>query len=237
MPGISTTRLDDHATQFARAVIKASGLFDSPLLPLYAAIWRILTEGRPASAEEIATATGRPVDEVAAIIAAEELAEVDRHGRVLGVALTLIPTPHRVLLPGRDHLLYLWCVPDAFAVSKILDQPFRLISSCHATGREIVLEIEPDRVREADPDAAVIAFVTSLDPADIRGTGCVLQNLFASAEHAAPWLAGHPHAFVVPARDALTVMAPVIDAFTAGMHPGGTSSRAGAAAPANRGRL
>ncbi len=83
--------------------------------------------------QQIASSAGRSVTDVADVIAHTSQAEVDRAGRVLGVGLTLIPTPHRVLLPGRAHQLYVWCVPDAFAASRMLHRNGQI--GCITAGR------------------------------------------------------------------------------------------------------
>ncbi len=110
--------IEDLGQRFAQALTTQDDPLISEMAPLWLPIWRILADGRPASATEIASSTRRSVTEVADVIARTSQAEVDRAGQVLGVGLTLIPTPHRVLLPGRAHQLYVWCVPDAFAVSQ-----------------------------------------------------------------------------------------------------------------------
>ncbi|MDP8928337.1 MAG: organomercurial lyase [Actinomycetota bacterium] len=206
--------IEDLGQRFAEALNQDDPLV-SGLVPLLPAVWRILADGRPASPAEIASASGRPISEVSNIIAGTAQAEVDRDGRVLGAGLTLIPTPHRVLLPGVAHQLYVWCVPDAFAVSALLHQPLRVISPCHATGRPVNVDLEPDQVRAVDPAAAVVAFVTDLDVSDTRGSVCVHQNLFVDAEAAAPWLAQHPHADIVPVADGYRVLAPFLAEITA----------------------
>lgn len=204
-------RIEDLAQQFSDAIFgKGADLLSSHIRWLWPSIWRILADGRPASTAEIAELSGRSAADIADIIAHTAEVEADRDGRVLGAALTLIPTPHRVLLADRAHQLYLWCVPDALIVSRLLDRPLRVASPCHATGRDINLEVEPDRVRAVDPPSAVMAFVTECDPSDLRGTVCVHQNLFVSAEAAEPWLEGHAQAFTVPADDAHRIMEPVI---------------------------
>ncbi len=203
-------RIEDLGQRFVQALNTQDDPLISGMGPLWPAIWRVLADGRPASAAEIAGSTARSATEVADVIAHTSQAEVDRAGRVLGVGLTLIPTPHRILLPGRGHQLYVWCVPDAFAVSRMLHQPLRVISPCRATGRDVAVDLEPDGVRAVDPAAAVVAFVTDPDISDARGTVCAHQNLFVDAEAAARWLVEHPHAVTVPVGEGYRAMAPFL---------------------------
>lgn len=87
---------------------------------LHPPILRLLAEGRPAAAEELTTLVGRPTREIAAMIEPLLLAELDARGRVLGLGLSLIPTPHRIELAGRGHALYAWCAPDALALPGVI---------------------------------------------------------------------------------------------------------------------
>lgn len=207
---------DDPPRQFAEAVMGAAqGLLAGEMRVLYPPIWRILAEGRPASTEEIAVAAGRSREEVASVIAGTPEMELDDRGRVLGVAFTLVPTRHRAVLASGSG--YLWCVPDALIVSRLLHEPVRVTSPCvahPATGREVSLQVEPDGIRAVDPPEAVIAFVCGSVGSDVRQACCRHQNLFCSANAAQPWLARHPDAFTVPARDAGSVMAPLLAQLT-----------------------
>lgn len=177
---------------------------------LWPAVWRVLAEGSPASARQIADLSGRPVADVETVIDDSRQAEVDRDGRVLGIGLTLLPTPHRLQLADRDHALYVWCVPDAFAVASVLGKQLRLTTRCHSTGRHLALDLAPGRIRAIDPPEAVVSFVTSPNLSDLRGTICRHQNLFADAQAAQPWLDDHPDGAVVPVAEAFDVMAPVL---------------------------
>lgn len=210
--GHASRRVADLSHGFAEAIATQQ----DPLIEhrhwLWPAVWRILADGRPASAAQIARLCGRPAAEVAAVIAESTQAEVDREGRILGLGLTLIPTPHRVNLAGRDHTLYVWCVPDAFAVSSLLGEPLELTTRCHGTGRQLVLDLEPDRIRAVAPPEAVVSFVRKPDLTDLRGSICRHQNLFAGPQAAQTWLAEHPDGAIVTVAEAFHVIAPVLDA-------------------------
>jgi alkylmercury lyase len=139
--------------------------------------------------------------------------QVDRDHQVLGLAVTLLSTPHRIQLPGRSHLLYAWCIPDTLHAARVLGEPLQVTSTCPATDQPVVLEVEPDGMRAVDPPTAVMSWVTYSDPDDARATSCGHQNLFVSAEAATEFQAGYPHVVNVPVAEVFDVFAPVFDEF------------------------
>ena len=189
----------------------AGPMFSRDIVTLEPAILRSLAEGKPASIHELAAAVGRSPEAIVKLIERTPEIDVDRDNRVLGTGVTLLPTPHRIQLPGRNHLLYGYCVPDTLFAARILGEPLRVTSSCPATGEPVVLEVEPNRIRAADPPTAVMSLVTWFDPDDLRATGCGHMNLFVSADAAADFQAGYPHVVNVPVPEVFDVMAPVFD--------------------------
>lgn len=192
---------------------ETEGLFNPAVTALWPGVWRSLAEGRPAPADELAAATGRSTEEIVEHIERTTEIEADRDYRVLGLGVTLIPTRHRIQLPGRDHLLYAWCVPDTLAAARVLGEPLRVTSVCPATGQPVVLELEEDRIRAADPGTAVMSWVTWFDPNDVRATACGHMNLFVSAQAAAEFQAGYPHVVNVPVAEVADVFARLLDRF------------------------
>ena len=74
-----------------------SGLDPSLFVPLL----RLLAEGEPVTIAELATASGRSENTVRRGLSSVPDAEYDDDGRILGLALTLRPTPHRFTVAGR----------------------------------------------------------------------------------------------------------------------------------------
>lgn len=177
------------------------------LLP---AILHLLAEGRQAPPEEISRSIGLPAylaPLVASLISyVFPDAEFDADGRLLGFGLSLVPTPHEVRLAGRDVVLYAWCAPDALVLPTLIGERARITSPCAATGQAVTVVAGPDGVQEVRPESAAVTFLTETDPQNLRATGCVHQNFFASAAAAAPWLAEHPHAFTLPVADAFRLL-------------------------------
>lgn len=212
---MSTHQLDPSVQAVVGAIERGEGVFHPDLITLHPALQRILAEGRPAPADELAAATGRSTQEMMQIIDSAREMEVDRHHRVLGMAITLLPTLHRIQLPGRSHALYSWCVPDALGAARILDQRLQVSSTCPQTGHSVVLDVEPDGISAADPATAVMSWVSHFDPDDGRASACGHMNLFVSEQAAVEFQAGYPHVINVPIDDVFEFLTPVFDAFVA----------------------
>jgi Alkylmercury lyase len=55
---------------------------------------------------------------------------------------------------------------------------------------------------KVEPKTAVVSWVKSVDPTNIRGTGCNNINFFSSPETASKWIAEHPGKMFYPVNDA-----------------------------------
>lgn len=181
----------------ARAIL---GLLHPPIL-------RILAEGRPATVDELASVISQPAEHITEMLRRVRPIELDSDGSVLGLGLTLLPTAHRVQLPGRQHLLFAWCAPDALILPSVIGERARVTSPCHVTDQPITVELSSEAVTSVDPPTAVVSFILSPDRADLRGTGCDHQNLFWSEKAAAEWLVTHPDGEVIPVAQAFDLLA------------------------------
>lgn len=61
-------------------------------------------------------------------------AEFDKDGNIVGVGLTLIPTPHIYKIDS--HKLYAWCAADTLSLPVILKQNAEIESSDPVTGKK-----------------------------------------------------------------------------------------------------
>lgn len=103
---------------------------------LHPPILRILADGRPATVDELAAVTSRPAEQIAEMLRRIDPIELGADGSVLGLGLTLVPTAHRVELPGRRRLLYAWCAPDAVILPSAIGASARdLAVPCHQPPR------------------------------------------------------------------------------------------------------
>ena len=179
---------------------------------LTTAILGELAGGEPVEPERIAARAGVPVAEVLDLLRASP-AEWDPDGRLVGLGLTLRPTPHRLEIHGRQ--LYTWCAPDTLAFPVLLDLPARVESSCFATGEPIRIELEREGLRRVEPESAVVSVVTpAVGIADFRRHLCDNQHFFASPSAAATWKAEHPEATIVSVPDGFTLARRLVAGWT-----------------------
>ena len=171
---------------------------------------RLLADGEPVALEELAAAAGRPLEEVEAALGERTSAELDADGRLVGLGLTLRPTPHRYLLDGRT--VFAWCASDALTFPVVLGRPGVVESTCASTGQPIRVELTPDGVERVDPSAAVVSAVRPAgEVADVRSAICRHGRFFASPQAAARWAAEHPQAEIRPVVEAFAVDQAVVE--------------------------
>jgi alkylmercury lyase len=128
-------------------------------------------------------------------------AEFDKDGNILGVGLTLVPTPHVYKANGQK--LYTWCAVDALLFPIMLKHTAHIESLDPVSGDKIQVTVTPDGVQKVEPAAAVVSWVnSSVDPSNIRGSICHYVYFFSSSETASKWIAEHPGKMFYPVVDA-----------------------------------
>src|SRR5919199_708558 len=165
-------------------------------------LMRLLLDGAPVSTERFAACAGIPPAEARAVF--ERLrawgAEFDAEGHVVGVGLTLVPTPHRYAVSGRAF--YTWCTPDAILFPLVFGHIAMIASPDPVSGETIRLTIGPLGVESVEPDSAVVSsrsagFATE----DVRGSICQYGHFFASRDTASAYTTLHrgvPLAILAP---------------------------------------
>lgn len=176
---------------------------------LFGPLLQLLAKGKPVAVEDLAAATGRPADEIRAALDALPDTEWDDFGRVVGNGLTLRPTPHRFELDGKQ--LYTWCALDTLIFPALLGRSARVESPSYGTGTLVRVRVGPDGITDVDPDTAVMSIVTPDAPTSVRAAFCNQVHFFATAADAAPWLAEHPGATVIPVAAAYELGRTFID--------------------------
>jgi alkylmercury lyase len=163
---------------------------------IQAPLLSLLARGEPVAVEDIAAATGKPVETVSRLLPTLPSIELDTDGRVIGAGITLHPTQHRFEVGGKQ--LYTWCALDTLVFPAIIGQPAHITSPCRTTGAPVRLTVKPDAVSAIDPPTAVVSIVTPSDVSNVRSAFCSNIHFFSSQEAASPWLDQHPTATVLP---------------------------------------
>ena len=165
---------------------------------------RLLATGEPVALERLAAAAGRSLDEVEAALGEQTSAERDTEGRLVGLGLTLRPTPHRYLID--DRTVFAWCASDALIFPVVLGRPGIIESTCGSTGQAIRVELTPDGVERVDPQGAVVSAIRPVGKLeDVRSEICRHGQFFASPEAAARWAAERPGVEIRPVEDAFAL--------------------------------
>jgi alkylmercury lyase len=170
---------------------------------------RLLSDGEPVALEQLAEAAGWSVEDVEAALAVQTSAERDDEGRLVGLALTLRPTTHRLTVDGRT--LFAWCATDTLMVPVVLGRPALVESTCPQTGQAIRIELTPDSVELVDPPEAVMTAVRPRSQlADVRSATCAHGHFFSSIAATAAWTEAHPDGHIYPVDEAFRLDRQVI---------------------------
>jgi alkylmercury lyase len=170
---------------------------------------RLLSEGEPVALERLAAAAGWSVEDVEAALTVQTSAERDDQGRLVGLALTLRPTTHRVTVDGRT--LFAWCATDTLMVPVVLGRPALVESTCPQTGQAIRVELTPDDVERVDPPDAVMTAVRPPGQlADVRSDTCAHGHFFSAIAATAAWTDAHPDGHIYPVEEAFRLDREVI---------------------------
>jgi alkylmercury lyase len=162
---------------------------------------RLLSDGEPVALERLAEAAGWSVEDIEAALTVQTSAERDDQGRLVGLALTLRPTTHRVTVDGRT--LFAWCATDTLMVPVVLGRPALVESTCPQTGQAIRIELTPDGVQRVDPPTAVMTAVRPRGQlAGLRSDTCAHGHFFSTIAATAAWRDAHPDGHCYPVEEA-----------------------------------
>jgi alkylmercury lyase len=164
--------------------------------PLALALLRELAAGEPVVASTLGERAGT-------VLACWPNVNYDDDGRVVAFSgLSLRPTGHRFTVGGRQ--LYAWCAWDTLFLPAMLGCRADVESTCAVTGRDVRLSVEPNGVRQADPQPLWVSFppAATTSTADITGTFCRHVHFLATPEAAEHWLNRHPEGTVLDVDDA-----------------------------------
>lgn len=173
-----------------------------PLPGLVPVLARLLAAGEPATVADVAKAGDWTPEQVCEALSRHPGTDWDADGRILGLGLTLRPTPHSFTFDGEGGTVYGFCASDTLGFPAILGRAGVAGSTCPVTGQPIRVRLDTESVLRIDPPEAVVSKVRPAQAlADIRAEACALGHFFASADAAADWLAQYPHGQVVPVAE------------------------------------
>jgi len=164
--------------------------------PLALALLRELADGEPVDMSRLPDGADR-------VLARWPNVRCDDTGRVVAFSgLSLAPTAHRFTVAGRQ--LYTWCAWDTLFLPAMLGRSADVQSTCPITGSAARLTVDPDGIRECDPQPLWVSFppTATTSTADITGTFCCHVHFLASAAATGQWLQGNPDGTVLAIEDA-----------------------------------
>jgi alkylmercury lyase len=154
----------------------------------FAKILGLLANGRPVAIDEVAKELDMYPLQAKKFLASYG-AEFDSAGNLLGLGLTLVPTPHHFEVDG--HKLYAWCATDTLLFPTLLNKTANIETIDPVTETKIRLTVSPRAVEKVEPSGAVLSFSNYLDATDVRGTFCNVGHWFASRQAGEEYASKH----------------------------------------------
>jgi alkylmercury lyase len=189
-----------------QALHSASRPLDAAGQRLAVTLYRMLADGRPVAAAELASRTGRSVEEVTATLDGWPNVLYDQKRQVIGFwGLALAEMAHRMEVAGR--VLYAWCAFDPLFIAPLLGEPARVASTCPVTGQSVSLTVTAEGVTDASPAGAVVSFLvpTGRWGDDVIQSFCHYVLYFAPEEAGHQWSAAHPGTSLLSVEQAFEV--------------------------------
>lgn len=159
---------------------------------------QLLANGCHVPPDEVAMRLQVPTDKIISTLHGFG-AEFDKDGNIVGVGLSLVPTPHIYEVDG--HRLYTWCAVDALLFPIMLRHTAHIESRDPVTGERIQVTVSPDGIQKVEPKNAVVSWVKSADVTNIRGSVCHYVHFFSSPETASKWMAENPDKTFYPVNN------------------------------------
>jgi len=167
---------------------------------------RLLANGEPVSAEMVGSKLGIPKTIAQAVFdASRGKGEWDSDGRLIGSALTLVPTRHRFRV--MDNNLYTWCAYDTIFLPGLLGMTAEVVSPDPLNGDLIKLVITPKGPKTYTPKSAVLTIFQASEPATGPTSAvCTNSHYFTSQASAVAWSHDRPGVSILTVEDAFSQM-------------------------------
>lgn len=177
-------------------------------------ILKLLSNGEPATAQDISHLAKLPLEEVyeAFALIKQQGGEFNEEGSIVGLALSLNPSIHKFQVNGNQ--LYTWCALDALFIPGLIDQTAEVQSTCPVTELPINLTVTPSNVSHINPPNTVLSITipglscrTQYDSPDKPKTGpksdgCSQMFFFSSLKAAEEWVVDHPGIAILTVQEA-----------------------------------
>jgi alkylmercury lyase len=197
-PRVTAPNLDQLAERLSIAFTRRTAA--DAFTPLLKPALQLLARGSPVTPDEIAVAAGRTPAAVLAALRQQPSVEWDEAGRVVGLGLTLRPTPHRFEVDGRT--LFTWCALDTLMFPALLGTRAQVTSPCPITGVQVRAAVAAEHAEQVEPADALVSLVVPEVIEDLRRAFCHQVHFLSSPEAAAHWRAEHPDGLTLPVADA-----------------------------------
>ncbi len=137
----------------------------------FTTIVRQIADGDPPSPQTYAAKMGISVAEAETLFERFQRSgmQFDDAGRIVGAALTTIPTPHQLNI--ENQTFYAWCALDSLFLPGLLNKTACVISQCPVSGEEIELLVSPEGVVSLSPQGTVVSIVLPGHGSSTSGTG------------------------------------------------------------------
>ena len=166
-------------------------------------LYRLLSEGSPPSPQRLAEASGRPEEQVRAVL--ERWPGVFHEDEGVGGfwGLAIGPTSHGFKVGG--HHLSTWCAWEALFMPELIGQRALVSSHDPVTRESIALTVGAHEIEEASSSDVVVSL---LDPSAIDFDNNVILSFrsyvhcFTSPASGSHWVAEHPATFLLSLEEA-----------------------------------
>jgi alkylmercury lyase len=200
-------------TRSTRKLTEAGGALDlgPDRTRLATRIFQLLAEGHPvtrARADQTVAELGIDPDQARQLL--DSWTERNDAGDIVGLGVTLNPTPHQMTIAGTRT--WAWCALDTMILAIILDRPIDVASTAPGAGEVVRLQARPGGVGAIHPaDAAITWPARRANQVDLGSTSgiwatfCHHSSFFGSHDAAEQWAAGRDDIEILTPAEGFTV--------------------------------
>lgn len=171
------------------------------------ALYGLLAQGNPATANQLSEATGQPTEVIRQTLQSWNGIFFNEQQYVTGFwGITIQETPHRMTI--NERAIYTWCAWDTLFIPLLLNKTARVNSRCPVTGNHIELNVTPAGVRAISNKSPLVSFLIPDMNAlkrNITTSFCQFVHFFDSPYVAEQWTSEHPGTFLLSLDDAFLV--------------------------------